>query len=320
MDQSTGVVESWKAKQYAANVYHLSQQKGSRFAPLVRKEMVNGSAEFFDTLSVATAQAKNATRASATPNLNIVHDRRMVVPSIYEWATIVDRQDKLNQIHNPESEYAKSAMMSLGRKMDDVIIAGALHASLGGETGTVSNYIGNSGMCASVASSAIANLNVNALKAAKLIMDQNEVEGQRYFALRAVDLQNLLADSTVTSFDYNTIKALVMGEVDTFLGFKIIRSERLIAPSASMDNNTFKFSTTTGLYDGSGTQISSSYSSYKTCFAFAGDGIILGMQEGTKTKIEERFDMSYDIQVYASMNFGAVRMEEAKVVPVIVKA
>lgn len=319
MDQSTGLIETWKAKQFASNVYHLSQQKGSRFAGVVRKEMVNSSAEFFDVLSTATAQAKGA-RAANTPDLNIVHSRRMVVPAIYEWATLVDRQDKLNMIHSPEGEYAKAAANALGRKMDDIIIAAAINKAAGGEAGTDYSFIGNTGMIASVASTAIANLNVNALKNAKYIMDANEVEGQRHIACRAIDVQNLLGDTTVTSADYNTVRALVMGEVDTFLGFKFIRTERLIAPSANCDDSTFKFNTTTGLYDGSGTQLSSSYSSYKTCFAFAGDGIILGMQEGTKSFIEPRADKSYDMQVYASMNFGSVRMEEAKVVPIYVKA
>lgn len=325
MDQNTGLIETWKAKQFAQNVYHLSQQKGSRLASLVRTEMVSGSAEFFDRLSTATAQAKGARNAD-TPNLNIVHSRRMVVPSIYEWATLVDRQDKLNMIHAPESEYAKSAMFGLGRKMDDVIISAALMGAATGEAGASTEYLVAADGLASIgaSSNAIDYLNVQALKHAKLIMDRNEVEGQRNIVCRAIDIQNLLGDSTVTSADYNTVKALVQGEVNTFLGFNFVRTEALIAPDATMDTNDFIFNFTSGvgagLYSAGGTHIGASYSSYKTAFAFVGDGLILGMQEGTKSRIEERSDKSYDIQVYASMNFGAVRMEEKKIVPIFVKA
>lgn len=312
-------IEKWRVQQYAANVHQLSQQKGSRFASLVRNETFTGKAEFFDVLGLSTAQAKGA-RAADTPNLNIDHDRRMVTTTMYEWATLVDRKDKLAQIHMPESEYAKSAMMALGRAMDDAIIAGAVKKAASGETGSSFTYVPNLGMISSVASNAIANLNVLALKTAKYIMDKNEVEGQRHIACRAVDIQNLLGDTTVTSADYNTVRALVMGEVDTFLGFKFHRTERLIAPSADVDGNNFIFNVATGAYDAGGTDLSTDYSLYKTAFAFVGDGIILGKNEGVKSFIEPRADKSYDIQVYASMDFGAVRLEEAKVVPIFVKA
>ena len=320
MDQSTGAVETWRANQYAANVSHLSQQKGSRLANLVRNESFRGKAEFFDRLGSATAQLKSSTRGTATPDLNIVHSRRMLTAEIYEWATLCDRMDKLENIHSPENEYAKSAMMALGRSMDDVIIAAALGTAATGETGGTA--VGNTkeDTVASVASTAIAYLNVAALKNAKYIMDKNEVEGQRHIVCRAIDIQNLLGETSVTSADYNTVRALVQGEIDTFLGFKFHRSERLPVAAAGYNSDAFKFNTTTGLYDASGTAIADSYSSYKLGFAFVGDGLIFGKQEGMKSHIEPRADKSYDMQVYVSMNFGAVRMEEAKVVPLVLKA
>lgn len=320
MDQATGLIETWRANQYAANVQHLSQQKGSRLANLVRNETFRGKAEFFDRLGSATAQLKSSTRGTATPDLNIVHSRRMVTAEIYEWATLCDRMDRLENIHSPENEYAKSAMNALGRSMDDVIIAAALGAAASGETGSTSVYNVKEDTVASVSGGNIANLNVAALKNAKYIMDKNEVEGQRYLVCRAIDIQNLLNDTTVTSSDYNTVRALVQGEIDTFLGFKFIRTERLPVAAAGYNGDAFLFDTTTGLYSAGGTAISASYASYKLGFAFVGDGLILGKQEGMKSHIEPRADKSYDMQVYVSMNFGGVRMEEAKVVPLVLKA
>lgn len=321
MDQNTGLVETWRANQYAANVQHLSQQKGSRLANLCRNESFRGKAEFFDRLGTATAQVKSATRGTATPDLNIVHSRRMVTADIYEWATLCDRMDKLENIHSPENEYAKSAMMALGRKMDDVIIAAAIGQAAAGEAGATATNLPKEDIIASVASNAIAYLNLAALKNAKYIMDKNEVEGQRHMVCRAIDIQNLLGDSTLTSADYNSVRSLVNGEIDTFLGFKFIRSERCVAPSATLvDGDDFVFDVGTGLYSAGGTHIGADYTLYKTAFAFVGDGIIFGKQEGLKSHIEPRADKSYDMQVYVSMNFGAVRMEEAKVVPIVVKA
>jgi hypothetical protein len=159
-------------------------------------------------------------------------------------------------------------------------------------------------------------LNVEALLIAKYLLDAAEVEGQRYLVHRAIDLQNLLGETQVTSADYNSIRALVAGELDTFLGFKFLRSERLPLAS-SYDDSVFKWSATTNLYDAGGTAVQATD---KLCFAFVGDGLLLGMNEQMTGRIDERSDKSYSSQVYASMDLGGVRMEEEKVVGILVAA
>lgn len=308
-------IEQWRVQQYAANVYQLSQQKASRLAPLVRKETFRGKAEFFDRLGLATAQAKGARNAD-TPNLNILHSRRMVTASTYEWATLVDRQDKLATIHMPENEYAVSARNALGRKMDDVLFVAAFGNAAAGEDGTTVVSLPNTKKIASVASAALAKLNLDALRTAKFLFDAAEVEGQRFLVVDADSLMALLGDTKVTSADYNSVKALVNGELDTYMGFKFIHSERLPL-ATTYDANTFKFDTATGLYSAGGTAVAGTD---KTCLAFVGDGLIFGTREGMVGKVEQRPDKSYDTQVYASMDFGAVRMDEDKVISIMVKA
>lgn len=308
-------IETWRIAQYAANVYQLSQQKGSRLANLVRKEQFKGKAEFFDRLGLATAQRK-VSRNSDTPNLDIAHSRRMVTTEMYEWATLVDRKDKLENIHSPENEYAVSARNALGRSMDDILIAAALGTARTGESGSTNTVLGNTNKIASLsAANALDYLNIEALLLAKYLLDASEVEGQRYLVHRAIDLQSLLSQTQVTSADYNSVKALVAGELDTFLGFKFIRSERLPLASAN-DGSTFLWGTD-GLYSGGGTAVQATD---RNCFAFVGDGLLLGMNEQMVGRIDEREDKSYSTQVYASMDLGGVRMEEEKVVGILVKA
>lgn len=308
-------IESWRVQQYTANVYQLSQQKGSRLAGLARKEQFKGKAEFFDRLGLATAQ-KKVSRNSDTPNLDIAHSRRMVTTEMYEWATLVDRKDKLENIHSPENEYAISARNALGRSMDDILIAAALGVARAGESGATNVNLGNSNKIASLtAANNLDYLNVEALRLAKYKLDAAEVEGPRYIVHRSIDLQALLSQTEVTSSDYNSVKALVQGEVDTFLGFKFIRSERLPLASAN-DDSTFLWGTD-GFYSGGGTAVQAT--DYN-CFAFVGDGLLLGMNEQMTGRIDERKDKSYSMQVYASMDLGGVRMEEEKVVSILVKA
>jgi len=308
-------IEAWRVQQYAANVLHLSQQRGSRLAGLVRNETFTGKAEFFDTLGAAAA-VKKLTRNGDTPNLDLDHNRRMVVTNTYEWATLVDRKDKLQNIHDPESEYSKAAINSLGRSMDDVIIEASFTVAKAGEDGSTSVSLPNTQKLASVKSAALDYLNLAALRAMKNKFDKAEVEGKRYIVLQSDDLINLLSDTQVTSADYNTVKALVYGELNTFMGFEFIHSERL--PLAALyDANTFKFDTATGLYSSGGTAVAATD---RTVLAFTSDAIILGKNEGLVAKIEARADKSYSNQVYASMDFGGVRMEDVKVVQCVVKA
>lgn len=304
-------IEQWRVQQYTANVYHLSQQKGSRIGPVVRSEVFKGKSEFFDRLGLAAAQKKQG-RNTPTPNLDIAHSRRMVTTSMYEWATLVDRKDKLQNIHDPENQYSVSARNALGRSMDDVLIAGALGNAQTLEDGSGSQALGNAQKVAAVQGGSISRMNIAALKKAKLLMDQAEAEGPRYFVHTAAMLDAMLDQTQVTSSDYNTVKALVRGELDTYLGFKFIHSERL--PLSSVYSSGLTFDPTSGLYSAGqlalgGTEVSG--------IAFIGDGLLLGKNEEAIGRIDERPDMSYSHQVYCSMDFGAVRMEEVKVVEII---
>jgi hypothetical protein len=308
-------IESWRVQQYAANVYRLAQQKGSRLAKLLRQESFDGKAEFFDRIGTAVAQKKNG-RNVDTPNLDIDHSRRMLVSSTYDWGTLVDPTDKLENIHSPESIYAVAARDGLGRKMDDVIIAAALGSAQAGEDGSSSVSLGNSQKVTSVNAAAIDYPNLQFLRKLKSKLDTSEVEGPRYLVHSADLLEALLAVTAVTSADFNTVKALVQGEIDTFMGFKFIHSERL--PLASVnDDLVYKYDTGTGLYNAAGTALAGTE---KSCLVLVGDGLIFGRRNGSQmAKIEPRADKSYSNQIYVAEDFGSVRMEEFKVIQGIYK-
>tara|TARA_R110000787_G_scaffold114179_1_gene223790 strand:- start:912 stop:1181 length:270 start_codon:yes stop_codon:yes gene_type:complete len=82
-------------------------------------------------------------------------------------------------------------------------------------------------------------------------------------------------------------KALVQGDIDTFVGFKFITSNRL------SDDGTSRL-----------------------CYAWAQDGCKLAIGKDTMARIDERSDKSYSTQVYYCATFGSTRMEEDKVVEI----
>lgn len=297
-------------QQFSANVFHLSQQKGSRLRPTVRQESQKGESAFYDRIGSVTAVRKVG-RHSSTPQLDTPHSRRMVTLEDFEWADLIDQQDKVRMLNDPTSEYVLAAMWAMGRSMDDEIIAAASASAYSGQKGTVAVPLPNAQKYAANDASVVSNLNVRTLIAVKGMLDAAEVEEseERYLVCASSQLQSLLGQTQVTSADYNVVKTLVSGEIDTYMGFKFIRSERLATQAAGLSG-----SGTTGAV-GSGTSLSG----FRKALAYSKMGLLLAVGEDIVSRIDERADKSYSTQAYARMSIGATRMEEVKVIEVICK-
>ena len=276
-------------QQYSTNVQLLLQQRGSRLRDCVTVGSYTGkAAKVVEQIGAVTAQAKTSRHAD-TPLISTPHDARWCHPSDFEWADMIDDQDKLRMLIDPTSPYAMNGAYALGRAMDSLIITAALGTALTGENGSTSTAFDTANQQIAVGAT---GLTVAKLRSAKKILMTNEVDVENdplYIAVTATQLDELLGTTEVTSADYNTVKALVQGTVDTFMGFKFIHTELL------------------GL-DGSGD---------RRCIAWAKSGLHLGMWNDINTKISERADKSYATQVYVKGTFGATRVEEGKVVEII---
>ena len=274
-------------EQYRGNVEHLAQQKGSRLRSAVSVETVTGKNAFFEQIG-STAARLRTSRHADTPRLDTPHARRRVSLSDFDWADLIDREDQVRMLIDPTSPYAEAASNAMGRAIDDEIIAAADAAAFTGVDGSTSTAF-DTNMVVDVqvgGSSSDVGLNVAKLRAAKEKLDANEVDdNERSIVLNAKQMNNLLAETAVTSSDFNTVKALVQGEVGTFLGFNFIRSERI-----GVDAN----------------------SDHKVLF-FAKSGIKLAIGQEPTARISERDDKNYATQVFYSMAIGATRMEETKV-------
>lgn len=298
-------------QQYKSNIFHLSQQKGSRLRGLVRTEMQKGKRQFFERLGQTAAIVKTS-RHMDTPQIDSAHSRRAVSLEDYIWADLIDDEDKIRMLIDPASPYSQAAMWAMGRSMDDVILAAMRGNAYSGETGSTTVALPATQKLLAAADGALGtptNLNVATLRRAKYLFDAADIDPSipRYMAINAFQLMALLKQTEVTSSDYNTIRALVQGELDTFLGFKFVRIERLAAVDALYDSN--------GVVDSAGSTLSSA----TRCLAWAGDGVVLSIGNDMEAKIDKRADKNYATQVFARMSLGATRLEEAKVVEVVCK-
>lgn len=277
-------------QQYSANLQHLSQQKGSRLRGACRVEAVRGKQAFFDQIGSQSASVRT-TRAADTLLNDTPHARRMVTLADYEVADLIDDQDKLRMIVDPTSSYAQAQAFAIGRSMDDVIITAATGDAKTGETGGTTTSLPSAQKVLVNHSGSSEGLTVGKLREAKFKLDNNSVDPSipRVIVVGPKQIQDLLATTQVTSSDFNTVKALVQGDVDTFMGFQFITSTRLA--------------------HNSGTDV-------RTCFAYAVDGLTLAVAKDLTVRIDERPDKGYAVQVYACMSIGATRMEEEKIVEI----
>lgn len=275
-------------QQYKDNVFHLSQQKMSRLRRTVTDDGdIVGDRVFFDRLGQTAAQ-KVTTRHADTPLMNTPHSRRMAVMEDHDWGDLVDKTDTLKTIYDPTNKYAQAASAALARSTDDVIIAALGGTAYEGKTGATAVALPAAQKIAVGAT----GLTVAKLRTAKKLLDKAEVDEMipRYFVTNAEGIEDLLSDTNVTSADYNTVKALVAGTVNQFMGFEFIRIERLLT-------------------DGSGSRL---------CYAYAKTAIGFGSPLEPNVDIGPRRDKRNAIQVYASMSLGAVRREDVQVVEVAI--
>ena len=301
--------------QFSSSVFMLSQQKESRLASSVRNETQNAESAFWDRIGSVTAQ-KKVGRHSDTPQIDTPHSRRRVTLVDYEWADLIDESDKLRLLMDPAGPYAMAAVMALGRAMDDEIIEKAFGNAYGGQSGGTTVALGDTEKIAgfSAGGTSHENLNVETLRLAKRKLDEKEVDESipRHAVVSANQLESLLGINEVASADYNSIKALVHGEIDTFMGFNFIRSERLPTLLTADTDAVFATGEVSG---GSDTLAVGS----RRCMFYAEDGLLLAKAADIKVEIEKRADKSFSTQVYASMGIGATRMEEDKFMEVICK-
>jgi len=276
-------------EQYSSNVSMLSQQMGSKLRGSVDVENITGKNAFFDQVGVTAAQLRTS-RHGDTPQIDTPHSRRRLSLADYEWADLVDDVDKVRMLVDPTSSYAKAAAAAMNRAMDDVIITAFNASASTGVAGGSSTALPSTQKTAT--SDQSDGLTIAKLLSAKKIMDDNDVDPsiKRYIVCGPQQISDLLGTTSVTSADFNTVRALSTGEVNSFLGFEFIMSTRL---NKDATNTTDRL-----------------------VFAYTEDAIKLGIGKDIAAKISERADKSYSTQVYYCMSLGAVRMEEKKVVQI----
>lgn len=272
---------------YTAELHRLAEQRSSKLRGAVRvKAGVTGKSYNFERLG-ASDLVPIVARHSATNILNPEHSRRRCTFSDRSGAILLDRNDEYKMLLAPMNDYAQNHADSANRFYDDLIIAaltGTATTVLSDDTtGSATLPAGNQ-----IAAGA-AGLTFEKVNQANRILNEGNVELEdRYFAMSPQGLEDLLAETEVTSSDFSQLMALKSGTMTgPWMGFTWIMTTRLALASTT-----------------------------RTCIAWQKKGIGLAIGMDMQIFMDDRPDLNNARQVNAIVGAGAVRIEEARVVQV----
>ena len=195
---------------FDAEVKQAYQGESTLLGAVRLRQGVQGNTYKFPKLGKGSATAR-IPQTDVTP-LNVTYSQVTATMQDYNAAEYSDifHQAKVN--FDERQELVQVVSKAIGRRMDQLIIDGLNGAS---SPSTVAKTVVTSG------SATASNLNVGKLIAAKKALDAKNVPfDDRHIIVHANNLSGLLGDERAISGDYAAVKALVSGEINTFLGFK----------------------------------------------------------------------------------------------------
>ena len=286
-------------QQYTTNVEMLLQQKGGKLASAVMVENFYGkgakAAEQFGPVK----PVKNMARHSDTPLISTPSDARWVYPTDFDWADLIDNQDRLRMLIDPQSPYVQNGVETMRRAQDDIILQAFFADAMTGENGTTTtSRLGGNEVANTVGGAGATGLNIAKLRAGKKLLMSYGVDLEAdpiYMAITAKEHDNLLNEAQAISLDYNTQPVLVDGRIRSFMGVNFIHVE---------------YSDSTA-YDAASTMYSSSVTYAPT---WAKSGMKLGIWNDVQTFIDRRPDKRNSWQVYITATYGATRLQEKKII------
>lgn len=294
---------------FSANLQLMPQVKNSRLIQCVEADLgYSNEGKMFNADDLDDDDPVDIeSRFPATPHGEAIHFRRVGFFKGFHKANLVESLEKVRMLEDPSTTIMQAMMAKKWKKHDQKIIETFDGPSYNGENGeTVTAFPSDQIIAAAdrsflhaaeasvVAASGALPLTVGKLIYAGVKLDEAEIDtdeggtgGQRFFAWSARQKGALLASTPATSSDYNTVKALVNGQINEAFGFTFVRSELL--PKAS---------------------------SVRRCYAWVKKAIHFKNRPIMNAKIDQRADLSYRWQAYYETEHGALRRYDKGVVAI----
>lgn len=290
--------------QYETNWQMLLQQMDSRLKERTKLVQASGAAVRFNQLD-QTSMTQVTARNGATTNTDIAMPARWAYPVPYNTSNWFDEFDNifLGSVVLPTSEVMQAQAAAYGRTADSVLISALTGNATITNTANTSSGFGLNNTTSNVALPATqqvapnyvggggtptnTGLTIAKIREAKRILDSNEAPAEdRILIVSAKEIADLLSTQEVTNQLYNSVRALVDGEVDSFLGFKVVRTELLNVAS-----------------------------NIRTCIAYQKNAAVM-VDGGRKTYMDIIPTRNHSLQIRSTAVLGATRLLEKGVVTI----
>lgn len=268
---------------YETNVRHLAQQGMSRLRPRIMEKSETGEYHNWERFGAMEATTKSSQRV-ATPMDDQEWTRRISQPITKHMGAVVELEDPVQMLVDPNSTIARAQGMGMGRAIDDIIIdamgGNALDANKQNVAFTSGQTVGDG----------TDEMDGDVVKEVLEKFYSNDVEGDmpKTFVIGEKQMRSLLMEDEVINRDYMMQTALANGVLPNYLGFDWVISTRLDAPASDE------------LY----------------CFAFTPYAMGLQVNRDISTIVAQDPSLSFAWRIYTYMTMGCVRVEDEHIVRV----
>lgn len=295
-------------KENAATFQHVLQQTLSELRQTVRNETQHSEMKFWDFIG-QTSVVWDLPRTSDTPNIPTPYTRRKCTLRRANWGEYIDDFDKIQMLKDPTSDTIKAAVAAFNRAFDERILEACAAIVYTGKEGSTAVNSYDVGECRLIEGSGVevtagsnfSDTTETGLTLAKIALigklmdDASVTQADRHIVANSDQKWYLLGSTKATSADYNGVRALVHGEMDSYLGFKFH-----FLPSDRFTVNA----TDTGCYE---------------CVAYQKDAVLLSMGKDISTSVDRVPTKTNSVLAQVEMFIGAVRLQGPGIVRILLK-
>lgn len=272
--------------QFTAGMTLRAQQMESRLRDTATiEDGVRGTSVDRDFVGRRRPQART-TRHGDTQYRDTPHDRRWCDLVVYDDADLIDQPDMVRTLTDPTNPYTAAMAAGFGRLWDEVLMDGAVGTTRTGVDGTSSS----SAPTSVLTEGGVLGLTLAKMISNKRLLDAAEQPTERFWAITARQVEDMLNINEVRSSDYNTLRVLAEGQINSYMGYSWRRVESPILKlrSGTVDKRRTVIWTRPAVMLAFGTRISSSIDRLPT--------------------------KNNSTQIFYSSDFGACRMDDAGVI------
>lgn len=240
------------------------------------------------------------TRAADTPHTDVTSQKWNIFPRPADIGHLEDRWDEhyLKRVSNPTSELAQNHAAAAMRYKTQRILAAALGTAYRGENGTSTQaFLSAQSIATTYAGTGVTPAAggmrfVKLAKAGQLLSTNKFPKSDRFVAVNAKAILDLVEDviinhsqSVANASHFSAQRLMTEG----LLGFKFIETE----------------------------EISVSGGDVASCVAWHKSAICFASWEDRMTRMTERDDKSFALQIYSTLNMDATRKKDYGVVEIL---